>query len=170
MAEAALAAQLEDRRARRAPPLDPDRKQSQSSTVSIVASFHFAARVLGVGCPDLYVHDEVPGDIAAVPAADPSTVLGPRVLSGLTTKELAPSSPPATSPTTAASTCLSSTFSTLPELTMLVLACVQMELPAMPIPPSVAAPVASLRGRIAHRLSPADPLGDGRGGATPRVP
>jgi tetratricopeptide (TPR) repeat protein len=156
VAEAALGAQLEDRRARRKlATLDPERKQSQSSTVSIVASFHFAARVLGVQCPELYVHDEVPGDIAAVPAAEPSTVLGPRVLSGLSTKELA----------FLAARHLTYYrrehlplvhFSTLPELTMLVLACVQMELPSMPIPQSVAASVGSLRGRIARRLAPAD--------------
>ncbi len=153
---AAITAQIEDRRARRKlATLDPARKQASSSTVSIVASFHWAARVLGVPCPDLYVLDDVPGDIAAVPSKDPSTALGPKVLSGLSTKELA----------FLAARHLTYYrreyaplvhFSSLPELTLLVLACVQMELPAVPIPHSVAASVAAHRARIARRLTETD--------------
>jgi tetratricopeptide (TPR) repeat protein len=156
VAPAAIAAQIEERRARRKLlSLDPERKQSSSSTVSIVASFHWAARVLGVTCPDLYVLDEVPGDIAAVPSGDPSTALGPRVLSGLGTRELA----------FLAARHLTYYrreyaplvhFSSLSELTLLVLACVQLELPAVPIPHSVAAAVAAHRTRIARHLNDSD--------------
>jgi hypothetical protein len=153
---AAVAAHIEYRRARRKlHTLDPDRKQSATSTVSIVASFQWASRVLGVTCPDLYVLDDVPGDIAAVPSAEPSTAIGPKALSGLSTKELAflvarhltyyrREHGPLVY------------FSSLPELTILVLACVQMELPGVPIPQAVAASVASLRGRIAQHLTMAD--------------
>ncbi len=156
VAPAAITAQIEDRRARRKlATLDPERKQSTSSTVSIVASFQWAARVLGVACPDLYVLDDVPGDIAAVPTKEPSTALGPRVLSGLSSKELS----------FLAARHLTYYrreyaplvhFSSLPELTLLVLACVQMELPAVPIPHSAAASVAAHRGRIARHLAETD--------------
>jgi len=156
VAPAAIAAQIEDRRARRKlVALDPARKQASSSTVSIVASFQWAARVLGVTCPDLYVLGDVPGDIAAVPSGEPSTALGARVLSGLATKELA----------FLAARHLTYYrreyaplvhFSSLAELTLLVLACVQIELPAVPIPQSVAASVAAHRARIARHLGATD--------------
>jgi hypothetical protein len=55
----------------------------------VVRSFQWAAQVLGVDAPDLYVMDDVPGGIAAVHAATPTTALGPDVLRGLTTKDLA---------------------------------------------------------------------------------
>ena len=156
VSSAAIAAQIADRRQRRRlVALDPERKQSASSTVSIVASFQWGARILGVPCPELYVLDDVPGNIAAVPSGEPSTALGPGVLSGLPTKELA----------FLAARHLTYYrreyaplvhFSSLPELTLLVLACVQMELPAVPIPHSVAAAVAAHRARIARLLSGTD--------------
>jgi hypothetical protein len=156
VSNAATAAHVEYRRARRKlHTLDPERKQSATSTVSIIASFQWAARVLGVPCPDLYLLDDVPGDIAAVPTAEPSTAIGPGALSGLSSKEIAflvgrhltyyrREHGPLVY------------FSSLPELTVLVLACVQMELPAMPIPQAVGSSVASLRGRMAPHLTPAN--------------
>jgi tetratricopeptide (TPR) repeat protein len=88
-ATAAAARVDELRQARALVPLDPARRQSAASTVSVVRSFHWAAQVLGVKPPDLYVMDNVPGGIAAVQAAAPTTALGPDVLRGLTTKDLA---------------------------------------------------------------------------------
>jgi hypothetical protein len=153
---AAIAAQIEARRAkRRLVTLDADRKQSETSTVSAAASFRWAARVLGVPCPDLYVLDDVPGDVAAVPAANPSTALGPAVLTGRGTKDLAFLAARHLTYYRREYAVLVH-FASLPELTLLVLACVQMELPAMPIPQSVAASVAALRGRIARYITPAD--------------
>jgi tetratricopeptide (TPR) repeat protein len=77
------------RQARQLLVLDPARRQSAASTVSVVRSFHWAAQVLGLDTPDLYVMGDVPGGIAAVQAAAPTTALGPDVLRGLTTKDLA---------------------------------------------------------------------------------
>ena len=77
------------RQARSLVTLDPARRQSATSTVSAVRSFYWAAQVLGVEPPDLYVMENVPGGIAAVHAATPTTALGPDVLRGLTTKDLA---------------------------------------------------------------------------------
>ena len=54
--------ELED--AKKLVPLDPARKQSATSTVSVVRSFQWAAQVLGVEAPELYVMDSVPGGIA----------------------------------------------------------------------------------------------------------
>jgi tetratricopeptide (TPR) repeat protein len=156
VSSAAIAAGVDDRRARRKlHVLDPDRKQSSTSTVSIVASFQWAARVLGVACPELYVLDDVPGDIAAVPTAEPSTAIGPNVLSGLPTKELAFLAARHLAYYRREHAPLVH-FSSLPELTLLVLACVQLELPGVPIPQSVAASVANLRVRIGRHVSEGD--------------
>jgi tetratricopeptide (TPR) repeat protein len=87
---AAAAARLEGlHEARQLIKFDPRARQSEASTVSAVRSMRWAAHVLGIEAPELYVMDEVPGGMAAVPAAVPTTVLGPDVLSGLTPKELA---------------------------------------------------------------------------------
>jgi tetratricopeptide (TPR) repeat protein len=86
----AVAARIEElRQARKLVTPDPARRQSATSTVSIVRSFYWAAQVLDVEPPDLYVMDDVPGGIAAIQAAVPATALGSDVLRGLTAKELA---------------------------------------------------------------------------------
>jgi hypothetical protein len=88
--DAATAARVDELRdARKLVTLDPARRQNASSTVSAVRSFQWAAQVLGMEAPDLYVMDDVPGGIAAAQVATPSTALGPDVLRGLTAKDLA---------------------------------------------------------------------------------
>jgi tetratricopeptide (TPR) repeat protein len=84
---AARVAELRD--AKKLVTLDPDRRQSATSTVTAVRSFQWAANVMGMEAPDLYVLDNVPGGIAAVQAASPSTALGPDVLRGLSASDLA---------------------------------------------------------------------------------
>ena len=69
--------------------LDPERRLEPSSTASIVRSFDWAARVLGVRCPHLFVVENVPGEIAAVRAHQPSTAVGPSVVRGRSAKDLA---------------------------------------------------------------------------------
>jgi tetratricopeptide (TPR) repeat protein len=69
--------------------LDPAARLDDSSTASVVRSFQWAARVLGVACPALYSVDEVPGEIAAVRAVEASTAVGPTVMRGRSAKDLA---------------------------------------------------------------------------------
>ena len=69
--------------------LDPASRLDDASTASVVRSFQWAARVLGARCPDLYVVPEVPGEIAAVRAPEPSTAVGPSIVSGRSAKDLA---------------------------------------------------------------------------------
>ena len=52
-------------------PSTPARRQSATSTVSVVRSFQWAAQVLSVDVPELYVMDNVPGGIAAAQVAVP---------------------------------------------------------------------------------------------------
>ena len=95
---AAIAAQVDDRRGAAARLVALDAGPKQSSVEQPSRSWRassWAARILGVPqCPELYeMLDDVPGDIAAVPSAEPSTALGPGALSGLATKLSSPSSP-----------------------------------------------------------------------------
>lgn len=69
--------------------LDPTARLDDASTASVVRGFQWSARVLGVACPDLYVVPEVPGEIAAVRAHEPSTAVGPSIVSGRSAKDLA---------------------------------------------------------------------------------
>jgi hypothetical protein len=86
---AAVAVRLDElREARRLPILDREQRLSETSTASVVRSFQWAARVLGLRCPDLYAMDDAPG-AAMMHAAEPSTALGRTVLSGQSAKDLA---------------------------------------------------------------------------------
>jgi hypothetical protein len=69
--------------------LDPAARLDDGGTVSVVRSFQWAARVLGVACPALYSVGEVPGEIAAVRATEASTAVGPTVMRGRSSKDLA---------------------------------------------------------------------------------
>lgn len=89
--DAAIAARLAGRRAsRRPPPLESSARLDPESTVSAVRTLHWAARVLGVTCPDLHAGADDGGDaVTHVPGERPSISLAPRVLSGTPTKQLA---------------------------------------------------------------------------------
>jgi tetratricopeptide (TPR) repeat protein len=87
---AAIAARVEElREQRRLVALDPADRLAEESTASIVRSFQWAARVLSIPCPHLYLRDDATGGVAAIAAREPSTALGPSVLSGPSAKELA---------------------------------------------------------------------------------
>jgi golgin subfamily B member 1 len=69
--------------------LDPATRQDKASTASVVRTFVWSSRALGIALPDLYLLDDVPSGIAAVAATTPATALGPQVRSGLTVQQLA---------------------------------------------------------------------------------
>lgn len=90
VARPAVAVRLQHLAARgRIVELDPSTRVNATSTALVARTFHWAARVLGVPCPGLYLADRVPGDIAAVRAPTPSTAVGPGVVRGRSPKELA---------------------------------------------------------------------------------
>ena len=87
---AAVAAKLDDMRDRRAlPSLDPAQRLGETSTATIGRTFHWAARVLAIPVPHLYVTDVAGRGIAAVPAREPSVTLGSSAVSGRSAKDLA---------------------------------------------------------------------------------
>jgi len=87
---AAIVAKTNQLRAsRQLPALDKRFKQDPStSTVTFAKTFGWAAQVLGVPLPELYVRNDIPGALQAVPAAPPASVAGQTVLTGFTPQEL----------------------------------------------------------------------------------
>jgi tetratricopeptide (TPR) repeat protein len=64
------------------------RQDPATSTVTFAKTFGWAAQVLGVQMPELYVRNDVPGALMAVPATPPASVAGQTVLTGFTPQEL----------------------------------------------------------------------------------
>jgi hypothetical protein len=89
--DAAIAVHIERMQSsRKIRSLDPGERLDDESTVSAVRSFHWAARVLGVACPDLYAAAEGAVELVTqVEGKRPSILLAPGVLSGTSTKQLA---------------------------------------------------------------------------------
>ena len=152
VAPAAVKAKVDElESARKLVALDPQTKQDKTSTVTIVRAFVWASTVLGITTPDIYVLGEVPGGIAAVQSATPSTAVGPDVLRGLGLPDLVflvarhlayyrPEHYPLVF------------YPTLPELTTLFFAALKLALPDVAIPSADA--VTKLRKRIAAYVTP----------------
>jgi tetratricopeptide (TPR) repeat protein len=87
---AAIVAKLGQlRAARQLPVLDKRFKQDPAtSTVTFAKTFGWAAQVLGVPTPELYVRNDVPGALVAVPSQPPASVAGQTVLTGFSPQEL----------------------------------------------------------------------------------
>lgn len=114
--------------------LDPTKRQDpNTSTATLVRGVVWAATVLDVPVPSIYVLDDVPGGLAAAQVDEPTLAVGPSVLSGLSLAELAfvcgrhltyyrPEHYPLVF------------FPTLPELTSLFLAAIKTARPKTPVP------------------------------------
>jgi hypothetical protein len=87
----AIAARADKLKAsKKLPSLASAERLDDESTVSAVRTFHWAARVLGVTCPDLYAGPDGAGDLVTqVPARQAAILLAPGALSGTSTKQLA---------------------------------------------------------------------------------
>ncbi len=69
--------------------LDPRfRQDPATSTVTLARTFGWAAQVLGLPCPLLYVRSDVPGALVAVANDQPTSVAGQTVLTGFSTQDL----------------------------------------------------------------------------------
>ena len=90
IAAAALRAKIESLKAKKElPVLDPRfRQDPATSTVTLARTFGWAAQVLGLPCPLLYVRSDVPGALVAVANDQPTSVAGQTVLTGFSTQDL----------------------------------------------------------------------------------
>jgi tetratricopeptide (TPR) repeat protein len=87
---AAIEAKVNQLRAARQLPV-PDRRFKQdpaTSTVTFAKTFGWAAQVLGVPLPELYVRNDVSGALVAIPSKPPASIAGQTVLTGFTPQEL----------------------------------------------------------------------------------
>jgi tetratricopeptide (TPR) repeat protein len=87
---AAIVAKTNQLRAQKQlPVLDRRFKQDPAtSTVTFAKTFGWAAQVLGVSTPELYVRNDVQGALTAVVATPPASIAGQTVLTGFTPQEL----------------------------------------------------------------------------------
>lgn len=136
------------------PVLDKRFKQDPAtSTVTFAKTFGWAAQVLGVQAPDLYVRNDVPGAIVAVPAVPPASVAGQTVLTGFQPQEL----------TFMCGKHLShyrgehyirTLFPTQPELTIMLFAGVMLAAPQTPMPQDMAAQIRATAQELAKYMQP----------------
>jgi hypothetical protein len=135
VSETAIAMRVEELAAKKKlPVLDPATKQDKASTASVVRTFVWAATALGIALPDLYLLDDVPSGIAAVPAATPGAALGPQVRSGMTVQQLAFLAGRHLTYYRPEHYALVF-FPTLADLSSLVLAAVRLVIPGISVPP-----------------------------------
>jgi tetratricopeptide (TPR) repeat protein len=90
IASAALKAKIEQLKVKKeVPVLDPRfRQDPATSTVTFARTFGWAAQVLAVPAPLLYVRSDVPGSLVAVANEQPASVAGQTVLTGFTPQDL----------------------------------------------------------------------------------
>ena len=138
LAGAALQAKIETLKARKElPVLDPRFLQDPAtSTVTFARTFGWAANVLGLPAPRLYVRSDVPGALVAVPNPQPASVAGQTVLTGFSPQELT-------------FICgkhlamyrgehyIKTLFPTVTELTVLLFAGIKLVAPDAPVPPDI---------------------------------
>jgi hypothetical protein len=124
-----------------------------SSTVTFAKTFGWAAQVLGIASPELYVRNDVPGSVVAVAALPPASVAGQTVLSGFTPQELA-------------FLCgkhlasyrgehyIRTLFPTQAELTIMLFAGVMIAAPNTPMPADIARQVQATAQELAKYMEP----------------
>ena len=90
IAAAALRAKLETLKAKKEMPVLPPqfRQDPATSTVTLARTFGWAAQVLGLPCPLLYVRSDIGGALVAVANDQPTSVAGQTVLTGFSTQDL----------------------------------------------------------------------------------
>src|SRR5262249_29531862 len=90
IAAAALSAKIESLKAQHQLPVLPERfrQDPATSTVTLARVFGWAAQVLGLPCPLLYVRSDVPGALVAVANMPPASVRGQRLPEGSSPQEM----------------------------------------------------------------------------------
>jgi len=135
--------------------LAPETRLDEASTASVVRSFQWAARVLGVPSPELYRVEDVPGEIAAVRAPEPTTAVGPSIVSGRSAKDLAFLAGRHLT-YYAAEHQVQVYFPTRDELTRLLLASVQVTKPGLPPAGDGSRAVVALAERLDRHMTDAE--------------
>lgn len=129
------------------------RQDPATSTVTFAKTFGWAAQVLGIATPPLYVRNDVQAYITALPTEPPSTVAGQLVLSGFQPQELT-------------FICgkhlalyrpehfMKVLFPTKDELTVMLFAGVLLAAPSQPMPPDMDQQIRATAQSLVHFLQP----------------
>ncbi len=135
-------------------PPEQFRQDPATSTITFAKTFGWAAQVLGVSPPALYVRNDVPGYLQAMPNDPPASIAGQTVLSGFQAQEL----------TFICGKHLSNyrpehymqvLFPTRDELTIMLFAGVLLAQPNQPMPPGQEASIRQAAQQLAHFIQPA---------------
>lgn len=122
-----------------------------TSTITFSKTFGWVAQVLGLQPPELYVRNDQPGAIVAVPRVPRASLAGQTVLSGFSPQELA-------------FLCgkhlavyrgehyIRSLFQTPAELTIMLFAGIALAQPSTPMPPEMAAQISGTAQQLARYL------------------
>ena len=134
--------------------LDARFKQDPAtSTVTFAKTFGWAAQVLGIPSPALYVRNDVPGSIMPVAAVPPASVAGQTVLTGFSPQELT-------------FICgkhlayyrgehyIRTLFPTQAELTIMLFAGVMIASPSTPLPGDIQTQVRATAQELARHMEP----------------
>lgn len=142
------------RRDKLLPKLDPTKKQDPAtSTVSAVRALAWAAAILGLKPPPIYIDPELPQSIEMIPGMPPNLRIGGKLLSGRTPLEVAFECGRSLA-------CFREEhfvrwlFPGVPDLEDLFLAALSVANPGLPIPAHAKARVAPISGAIVPVLEP----------------
>ncbi|AKT41625.1 tetratricopeptide repeat protein [Chondromyces crocatus] len=155
LAGAALQAKIKTLEAQKQlPVLDARfRQDPATSTVTFARTFGWAANVLGLPAPLLYVRSDVPGALVAVPNPQPASVAGQTVLTGFSPQEL----------TFICGKHLSmyrgehyikTLFPTVTELTVLLFAGMKLVAPETPVPPDIEKQIIATAQQLRQFMQP----------------
>jgi hypothetical protein len=125
----------------------------KNSTVTFAKTFFWAANILGVHAPELYVRSDIPGSVVAVPMMPPASLAGQTVLTGFQPQEL----------TFICGKHLASyrgehyirtLFPTQAELTIMLFAGVMLAAPNTPMPPDMAQQIRMTAQELGRYIQP----------------
>jgi hypothetical protein len=139
---------------RQLPDLDKRLLQDpKTSTVTFAKTFFWAANILGIHPPELYVRSDIPGSVVAVPMLPPASLAGQTVLTGFQPQEL----------TFICGKHLASyrgehyirtLFQTQAELTIMLFAGVMLAAPNTPMPPDMAQQIRMTAQELGRYIQP----------------
>ncbi len=155
IAPAALAAKVAQLKAQgKLPTLDPRFKQEPAtSTVTFAKTFGWAAQVLGIPAPELYVRNDVQAYITSVPSQPPAMIAGQLVLSGFQPHELTFICGKHLT-TFLPEHFIRTLFPTQAELTIMLFAGVMLAAPQQPMPPDMAPQIRATAQELSRYMQP----------------
>jgi len=123
----------------------------KNSTVTFAKTFFWAANILGVHAPELYVRSDIPGSVVAV--LPPASLAGQTVLTGFQPQELTFICGKHLA-TYRGEHYIRTLFSTQAELTIMLFAAVTLAAPNAPMPPDMAQQIRMTAQELARYIQP----------------